>query len=128
MPKDKPDYKETLESNKNLQFVKRLLNPYNYPVIANADGSYSSHKMASAEVGGKNIAFPTIVYNPETEALMELKPSEAIKYAIKNKEYIQFETPEEANDFANNGYKRSLGWTGEPQIINMYQNFIRKGK
>jgi hypothetical protein len=99
------DMWSTLQSNKQLNFVDRLYNKNKYPKINNADGTYSTHKMSSANVGGKAIAFPTIVYDNESKSLKELDIKQAIDYAIKNKEYIEFKSDAEADFFADNGYK-----------------------
>ncbi len=89
-----------------MNFVDRLFNPNNYPVIQNSDGSYSTHKMASANIDGHPIAFPTIVYSDGN--LIQLQGKEAINYALQNGEYIEFKSDTEAQDFANNGYKKSF--------------------
>ena len=69
-------------------------------------GSYSTHKMASANIDGHPIAYPTIIYSGGQ--LKQLSGNEAIKYALQTGEYIEFNSDVEANDFANNGYKRSF--------------------
>jgi hypothetical protein len=88
----------------NLNFVQRLLNPGDAPIIKNSDGTYSTHKMAWAG-GTPNIVYPTIVQDPVTGKLNELQGREAIDHALKTKEFIPFDTPEEADWFSRN-YKR----------------------
>ena len=44
------------------------------------------------------------------------------------KEYISFDKASDAQDFANNGYKRSFGWMGEPQIVANYQQMVSKNQ
>jgi hypothetical protein len=100
-----PDFTKHLQDNRHLDFVDRVLRPEKYPVINNPDGSYSSHLMSSAEVGGKNIAYPTIVRKPGQDALTKLSPDEAVKYAMKTGEHIAFPTAQEADQFASGGYK-----------------------
>lgn len=70
------------------------------PFIQNPDGSFSTHKMISFD----NMAAPTIVMMDGK--LKELSPEEAMDYAMKNRTYKRFKTPEEASDYANNGYKK----------------------
>ena len=86
--------------------MDRLFNPNNYTVIQNLNGSYSTMKMVNANIDGHPIAFPTIIYT--NGQLKELSINDAIKYALQNGEYIEFNSDAEAGDFANNGYKRSF--------------------
>jgi hypothetical protein len=93
-----------LDKNKDKNFVQRYLNPSKSPVIKNDDGSVSTHRMASSD----NIAYPTIVQQPDG-SLKQLNANgpnnEAYKYAIKNKEFIEFKNEKDADWFATNGYK-----------------------
>jgi hypothetical protein len=95
-------------------FVQRLLNPYVFPRINNQDGSFSTHLMSSMD----NIAFPHITQNPNTgeleQAIIRTPSSnydwgQALKTAKDRGDFIQFNTPEEADYFATN-YKKALGW------------------
>jgi hypothetical protein len=101
-----------LDQNKDKNFVKRYLNPSEYPVINNGDGSYSTHRMASSD----NIVYPTIVQQPDG-SLKKLNSdgpnNEAYKYAIKHHEYIEFKNEKDADWFANNGYKLGSQLTGD---------------
>ena len=87
-----------LSANRTKNFVDRILSPQNYPQISNKDGSYSTHLMASGEMNGKHYVFPMITYKDG-----KLKKwdnwKDALDYAIKNNEFIDFETPEEAEWF-----------------------------
>jgi hypothetical protein len=94
-----PEYLKQL-SEKN--FVKRINNPSKF--IKNADGSKSTHKMATAEVDGKQIAFPTIV--EQNGKLVELPINEAIDFALKNNEFAEFAKAEDAQWYAEGGYKK----------------------
>jgi hypothetical protein len=94
--------------NDKLNFVDRYLHPSKYPVINNKDGSISTHRMADAEVDGKYIAYPTIILSKNGE-LQQLEDDEALNYAIKNGEYIEFKTQKEASEYATNGYKKDWG-------------------
>lgn len=94
-----PEYQKEL-SKKN--FVQRINNPTKF--IQNPDGSKSTHKMASAEVDGKHIAFPTIV--EKNGKLVELPINDAIDYALRNNEYAEFAKAEHAQWYADGGYKK----------------------
>lgn len=72
--------------------------------INNSDGTYSTHKMMSAEVNGKQIALPTIVN--ENGVLRELSPKDALSYALKTGEYKVFPNAKEAQAYAEGGYKQ----------------------
>ena len=96
---------QILEANRGLNFVDRLINPRNYGVIRNSDGGFSTHLMASATVQGKEIAFPTIVQDYATDRLRRLSTDDAIRYALRTGEYIQFPSQDSAELFASNGYK-----------------------
>lgn len=88
-------------------FVTRYENPYIFPVINNSDGTVSTHKMASAEVDGVNIAYPTIVQAADGR-LYDLNnvPGSPINYAMNNNEYLKFSSKKEAEGFASGGYKK----------------------
>lgn len=86
---------------KTTNFEQRIQNPTTN--IKNSDGTTSTHKMMSFEADGKYYAAPTIV--EQNGKLVELSQDAAIDYAFKNKEYKEFKTDTEAQDYANNGYK-----------------------
>jgi hypothetical protein len=91
-----------------LNFVQRYLYPTDQPFIQNQDGSVSTHRMASAEVDGKFIVYPTIVQNENNE-LVELNDDEAFNYAVEKGEFLEFASDIEARQFAENGYKDLWG-------------------
>ena len=113
-PQERAGMLATLQANKEKNFVQRITNPGDWPVVQNPDGSYSSHRMGSAEVNGRNIAFPTLTYNPQTNALMA--PQNPVREAMRTGEYIEFPNPEAAERFAEGGYKTGLGTGLLPQI------------
>src|ERR1035437_1763491 len=80
------------------EFVQRMNNPY-APQINNSDGTFSTHKMASSD----NIAYPTIVNI--NGKLTQLSRKDAYDYAIKNNEYATFNTPKDADKYANGSWK-----------------------
>lgn len=77
----------------------------------NADGSLSTHLMMSFEEDGVYKVVPTLfpregfVTNPNSETWLELTGDEAIEEARKRGEIFTFATEEEANDFAEGGWK-----------------------
>lgn len=85
-------------------FEKRL-HQIPYPRIKNADGSYSTHRMSDAEVDGRYIAYPTI-QQMDDGRLAELVQQEALRRALKRKNYREFPTAEEASAYARGGYKQ----------------------
>lgn len=107
-------YRQYVPQNTNLNFEKRILNPEQYPELNNDDGSFATHQMAWSS--GKNgyYAFPTIIQDPVSGNLKSLSPLQAVQYAIKSGEYRKFNTPEEAEQYANGGYKYQWG-TGTNQ-------------
>lgn len=88
--------------NKATNFEKRIFD--NKLTLQNSDGTTSTHKMMSWESDGKYYAAPTIV--EQNGKLIELSPDDAINYALKNNEYREFNSDKEAQDYANNGYKK----------------------
>lgn len=95
------------------EFERRIQNPIQH--ILNDDGSISTHKMASSEVDGKQIAYPTIVNI--NGKLKELSGEEAFNYAMKTGEFKEFKTAKEAQDYAEGGYKKGTpleNYTGKP--------------
>jgi hypothetical protein len=94
----------TAEDHDHLNFVQRYLKPSQFPQIKNDDGTYSTHRMSSAD----NIVFPEIV-QLEDGTLKHFKNwREAYDHAMKTGEYIQFKTNEEADRFAKS-YKERWG-------------------
>jgi len=102
--------RRTLEHNRNLDFVRRILNPKLYPRITEdprlSPGDFATHQM-SAEVlpDGRWIAYPNIVHDREAKKLNWLDPREAQEYALQSGEYIEFPEKERALQFAKK-YKR----------------------
>jgi hypothetical protein len=98
-----------LNANKDKNFVQRILTPDTSPVLQDyaGPGTHGTHLMSSGEFEGKGIAYPEIVQMPDG-SLKRLDRMEAMDYAIKNNQYIQFDTPEEAEWFGKN-YKSVWG-------------------
>ncbi|AXH72048.1 MAG: putative LigA [Podoviridae sp. ctda_1] len=87
-----------------LNFEQRILNPEAYPYLTNEDGSISTHEMAWGELGDKFIAYPTIIQLPNGK-LQRVPDEIATQWALDNKEYREFNTPDDADRYARGGYK-----------------------
>jgi len=109
-----------LGRNKNLNFVDRIFNRNKYPYIPIKDANRReiggmTHKMAygDVEIDGKKkfIVYPEIIYDAKEKKLnylnRELYGGQARDYALQNKEYLTFDTEEEASWVSEN-YK--LAW------------------
>ena len=111
MPKDDKDWYKLLNilnSNQEKNFIQRILKPDVNPVLSLGPKEYGTHMMSSAEVDGKNIVYPEIIQMPDGN-LKRLGRDEAIDYALKNKEFIEFDNPADALWFGKN-YKKVWGW------------------
>lgn len=104
-----------MDQHSNLNFVQRARDP-NAPVIENADGTTSTHKMA-AEIDeeGNWYAFPTIIQQPDG-SLYEFPDNRvAMDHALTSGENIPFgRDGGAAQEFAAGGYKAGLQQFGEP--------------
>ena len=101
---------KTLEANKDKPFVQRVMYPDVHPVRQNPDGSVSTHLMSTAEVDGKYIAYPTMTKNRSKgksgkHGLKERLGRAAITHALRTRNFIEFGSEKEADDFARN-YKQ----------------------
>ena len=88
-----------LESNKNKSFVKRILDPNNFPILKNNDGTYSTHSMAWGESDGKFYVYPTVLLTGSGE-LKRFTPEEAWRHTQKTKNYIVFDNASDADYFS----------------------------
>jgi len=108
------DYIESiLQQNAEKPFVDRILNRQNYPVLSMGEGNYATHKMSWGQIGNKYRVFPTILYDQVGRQLKEFAPRDAFNLTtVPNMEgldnYIDFDTPEEADYFSKN-YKSVWG-------------------
>jgi len=93
-----------LSKNAGKNFVRRIVNPDLYPILDYGNGNYATHKMSWEEVDGKPIVFPLVVENKKG-ILEELPIKDALDYALKNNEFIPFNSRSEADWFTKN-YKR----------------------
>jgi hypothetical protein len=96
-----------LDNYAHLNFVDRIRNPENYPKgLELTQGSVSAHKMTTFNVDGQHLIAPRIIYDKENNSLMDLKdPNATIEHALKNGEYIPFNSKEDALWFSKN-YKK----------------------
>jgi len=98
-----------LSTNKDKNFVRRILDRKKYPTIDNGDGTHSTHLMAYSEVEGKHLVYPTITYDTKSKSLRKLGDDEALDVALKKNDYISFDDEEKAAWFAGGAYKRPWG-------------------
>lgn len=98
--------KNTIEQNKDKNFVDRIINADKYPVLEMGGGNYGTHRMSYASLGDKYIAYPEIIY--DQGEMKKLGRREALDYAVKNKQYIQFDNSTDAELFGQN-YKSYWG-------------------
>ena len=96
---------EILALNKDKSFVQRILKPKDYPSLDLGGGKTASHKMSWAESEGKYHVFPTILYGPDKQLHQYTDWKEAWDNVKETGNFIEFDTPEEADDFSKN-YKR----------------------
>jgi len=69
--------------------------------------------MASAETGGRYVAYPTIVQD-SSGRLRELGEDEAFRYAMANNEFLEFPTERAAQAYADSGYKQETPMESAP--------------
>ncbi len=110
---EKSQVMEILHNNKDKNFVKRILNPGQYPEIDNGDGSRSTHLMAWSDApNGKFRVYPTITHDEETNTLRKLDANAAYDTATQKGDYIDFDTASQAEWFAQR-YKAA--WEGQAE-------------
>jgi hypothetical protein len=94
-----------LERNKRTPFVKRVLNPEQYPKLDLGEGNYATHGMRfDTTETGRHIVYPTVI--PDKRGEMKMLPAEkAMDTAIRKGNFILFEDPKKADEFAKE-YKK----------------------
>lgn len=90
-----------LEAHRNTPFVRRMLEPDAYPTIPGPDGTRASHQMAYGEVGGRFYAYPTLVLQGNEL----VRPEDPFGEALRTGNAIEFNTEQEAADFAAGAWK-----------------------
>lgn len=103
---------QILKENEGKNFVQRILRSKDFPVRQNPDGTSSTHLMGSSEVDGKNIVYPTLVYDQNKKELFT--PDDPVRHALTSGEYISFNDPEEAEKFSEGGYKEGFNYQKDP--------------
>ena len=95
-----------MAENEEPEFIDRIKNPKKYPYLKNKDGSISTHEMAAEiDKNGKWIVFPSIQY--DGKKLRRFKSNqEAMKNALKTKNFLTMSSKKEALDYAKGGYKK----------------------
>ena len=94
---------EILSKNLDKPMVKRIVDKDIYPVLENEDGTVSTHSMSWGDAEGKYYVYPTVVQ--KGDKLERLDSDKAFQRAIKDRDYIEFDSPDEADWFSKN-YKR----------------------
>jgi hypothetical protein len=100
---------EILKRNSEKNFVQRIVNRAQYPVLDRPDigsGWSSTHSMAWDIVDGIPIVYPTVIQPLPGSPLKMLNQGDAVRHAMKNKEYIEFDSPQMADWFSRN-YKKA---------------------
>ena len=88
-----------LETNKDKDFVQRIMNPGNYPTMELGPDEWGTHRIAYMTEGDKAIVYPEIIHKDGKLQLLDTKA--AYNYAKKNNEYLEM-TPDEADWFGKN--------------------------
>lgn len=117
----------TINPQTTLNFEQRILNPNSYPKIQNGDGTFSTHRMAWGGDEGNYMAYPTIVQQPDGQ-LQRLDDKAALAHAQDNKEFRHFSKAEDAQAYAEGGYKKFWGMGERPNPETVQQTLDRFGR
>ena len=108
---------ETLARNNSKRFVKRILLPFNSPVAPDDEDPkrVMTHKMAWGEADGKYYVYPTVMEDPESKSGLKNYGKEAFKEAIRRRDFIVFDKPEDADKFSKTykSYWDAIGYVPE---------------
>jgi hypothetical protein len=98
------------------EFVDRIKNNKNYPVINNPDGSISTHRMAAeVDANGNWYVFPTI--QMQDGELIEYSDSrEAMDAAFKTGNILRAPNKQSAFNYAGGAYKKDTGIGNKPRV------------
>lgn len=102
------DIASILSKHKNKNFVQRILNPSRFPTLDFGGGRAATHLMATSEVDGKHIVYPTVIFDEKLGQLKQLDDKAAIDHAMKTGEFIEFDNPVDALTFSTD-YKKFFG-------------------
>ena len=96
------------------EFVDRVRNNQNYPVINNPDGSVSTHRMAAeSDANGNWYVFPTIQMQ-DGELVEYYDSREAMDAAFKTGNILRAPNKQSALNYAEGAYKRGTGLGNKP--------------
>lgn len=97
-----------MDPNSPLNFEQRILRPSQYPALPLSKRDVATHLMGWGEANGKNVVFPTVVQTPRGN-LVNLG-DDAFRYALQTGEFRSFDTPKDAANYAEGGYKHWWGF------------------
>ena len=108
MADDIDKIRKLLEGNADKLFVKRILNPFQYPVLNLGARDFrgypqsGTHLMSWGGFDGKYYAYPTILYDEDSQTLTNYGMDRGQREAMDRGEFIEFDTPQEADWFSKN--------------------------
>lgn len=101
-----PFVDKVLDKHKNLEWVNRLYDKHPETVQIPGEEYPSTHFMASDEYNGKYYAYPTV---QKVDGKLKYLGKDAFDYSLEHKTAIPFDSEDQANWFAANGYKKGTG-------------------
>jgi hypothetical protein len=114
------------ERNKDKNFVQRALNPSDYPMMINEDGSKTTHLMQySTDNEGNAFVSPSVIQD-ELGLLSKLTPREAVKYGRQSGEEIEIPNVELAEYYTQNGLIKHGYGTNSQGIMKTKMNPRKK--
>ena len=102
---DKVKLLELLLKHKNKDFINRIINVNDFPVLENRDGTSSTHGMELSEVNGKFFVYPSVVY--QDGKMQRLGPDTAFNRAMNSGDLLEFDNMDEAMEFSKE-YKQFM--------------------
>lgn len=110
---------EQLTRNNSKRFVQRILFPDRAPVVPDDEDPTGkrvmTHKMAWGESDGKYYVYPKVMEDPESKGALKNYGKDAFKEAIKRRDFIVFDKPEDADKFSKTykSYWDTIGYVPE---------------
>ncbi len=113
-PADDGRLLKILQDNSGKRFVRRIMFPDNAPVTVDDENpkQVMTHKMAWGDADGKYYVYPTVMEDPENKSVLKNYGKDAFREAIRRRDFIVFDNPEDADWFSKN-YKKywdSIGY------------------
>jgi N12 class adenine-specific DNA methylase/predicted RNA methylase len=98
---------ETIEKNKNVPFVERIINRQDYPSLDLGEGKHATHLMGYAEKDGKYYVYPNVQIDDERIQLKDYSEGggnwrKAFDRALQEGNVIPFENERDARIFSKN--------------------------